>query len=473
MNKPPARILVVDDEPLLREYLTEWLGRDGYDVVTAADADEAMERIQEDQFDLALLDIRLKGGDGLGLLPEMRRLAPETPIVMMTGHGTVESAVKAMRLGAFDYLTKPFAAEAISVVLERALSVGALWRENADLKGRLSLYDALQAMIGRSRCLEELRATIRLVAPSRSTVLVQGESGVGKELVARAIHEGSPRREGPFVKINCAAVPAGLLESELFGHEKGAFTGASALVRGKFEQAGEGTLLLDEIGEMDLALQPKLLRALQEREFYRVGGSDSLRVDVRVVATTNADLRGRVRDGSFREDLYYRLNVMPVRVPPLRERRDDVPLLARHFLAQFLPDTGRREIRFTRPVIEALLRHSWPGNVRELMNSIERAVILCPGGELRLEHLLLDCESDAHDAATADSWMTGETMAEVEKAWILKLLADEAGNRTRAARRLGISVRTIRNKLTQYREESGLKIVELEEDTPAPMLRAA
>jgi DNA-binding NtrC family response regulator len=446
VGEPCARILVVDDEPLLREFLEETLRRRGYLVTPAPGGEEALRRVTLDPPDVILLDIRMQGRDGISLLPEFRLLCPDAPILMMTGHGTLESAVQAMRLGAFDYLTKPFSADAIELAVDRALSVGALKRENSALRGRLQLQEALTTMIGRSRAMEALRSAIRMIAPTRSTVLITGESGTGKELVARAVHEGSARASGPFIKLNCAAVPAGLLESELFGHERGAFTGAVGRSRGKFEQAHGGTLLLDEISEMDLTLQPKLLRALQEREFYRVGGGTPVRVDVRVLATTNTDLKSRVRDGSFREDLYYRLEVVPLGVPPLRERPEDIPLLAHHFLRLLGDENGRGTLHFSPAASERLLRHEWPGNVRELRNAVERAVILCPGDDLRPEHFVLETIQlpDAPGAGAAD------TLHQREKGWILKVLEEERGNRTATARRLGVSVRTIRNKLAEY-----------------------
>ncbi|MBK8229861.1 MAG: sigma-54-dependent Fis family transcriptional regulator [Candidatus Eisenbacteria bacterium] len=465
MQRVKARVLVVDDEPLLREFLNEALARHGYEMWIESGGEAALARAKEDAPDVILLDIKMKGRDGLSLLPEFRAVCPETQVLMMTGHGSLESAVQALRLGAFDYLTKPFSADAVELAVGRALSVGALHRENRDLRGQLSLERAMTTMVGRSQQMDELRSTVRTVAPSRSTILIQGESGTGKELVARAIHEGSPRANGPLVKINCAAVPAGLLESELFGHEKGSFTGAAGKARGRFEQANGGTLLLDEISEMDPALQPKLLRALQEREFYRVGGAQSVSVDVRVIATTNADLKARVREGSFREDLYFRLNVVPVRLVPLRERPEDIPVLAQHFLARFGAENGRPPMRVGRAALEALLRHDWSGNVRELMNAIERAVILCTGEELRPEHLLLEPGANGAAAGTVggnaalgfriatgglEATAEDETLDAVEKAWILRILAEEKGNRTRAARRLEVSVRTIRNKLNQY-----------------------
>ena len=441
-----TRILVVDDEPLIREFLGETLKRQGYEVLEATGADDAVGRIENITPDIVLLDIRMKGRDGLSFLPEVKQICPDSPVLMMTGHGTVESAVQAMRLGAFDYLTKPFSADVVELAVERAAAVRALRRENANLRGQLSMQAAVDTLVGRSRAMEELRSTIRLVAPSPSTVLIQGESGTGKELVARAIHEGSSRASGAFVKINCAAVPPGLLESELFGHEKGAFTGASQRTSGRFEQADGGTLLLDEISEMEPSLQPKLLRVLQEREFYRVGGREMVRVDVRVVATTNADLRDRVKQGTFREDLYYRLNVVPIRISPLRERREDIPLLAGHYLGRGAEANGKPGIRIGRAAMELLLSHDWPGNVRELINAVERAVILCPGDEVRPEHLVLDLGVSNHTPMED----VGDTLAEREKAWILEILDQESQNRTRTARRLGVSVRTIRNKLALY-----------------------
>jgi DNA-binding NtrC family response regulator len=442
-----ARILVVEHESLLREFLAETLRRSGHEVICAAGDEEALRRISLDPPDLLLLDIRMQGCDGLTLLPELRRLCPEAPVIMMAGQGTLGSAVTARRAGAFDCMVKPISADTIDLVVERALSVGALRRENADLRHRLSLQEALAPMVGRSRVMDDLRSAIRLVAPTRSTVLITGESGTGKELVARAIHQGSSRAGEPFIKVNCAAVPAGLLESELFGHEPGAFTGAVGRGAGRFEHAHGGSLLLDEISEMDLALQPKMLPALQECEFYRVGGSRSVRVDVRVLATTNADLRDRVRQGTFREDLFHHLAAVPLIVPPLRDRRDDALLLAAHFLARFAEENGRSGIHLTPQAGEALVRYDWPGNVRELRNAVERAVILCSGSALRSEHFILESARAPHGGAAGDS------MRERERAWILRVLRETGGNRTAAARRLDVSVRTIRNKLALYERE--------------------
>ena len=444
-----ARIFVVEHEPQLGEFLAETLRRRGHEVICAAGDDEALRRISLDPPDLLLLDIRMQGCDGPTLLPEFRRLCPEAPVVLMGGHGTPESAATAWRAGASDYLVKPFSADTVDLAVERALSVGALRRENADLRHRLSLQEALGPMVGRSRVMDDLCSAIRLVAPTRSAVLITGESGTGKELVARAIHEGSPRAGGPFIKVNCAAVPAGPLEIALFGQERGAFTGAAGRAAGCFERAHGGSLLLDEISEMDPALQPKMSRALQEHEFYRVGGSTTVRVDVRVLATTNANLRDRVRQGTFREDLFHHLAEVPLIIPPLRDRRGDVPLLAAHFLARFAEENGRSGVHLTPQAGEVLVRYDWPGNVRELRNAVERAVILCSGSGLGPEHLILEPARAPHGGAVADS------MRERERAWILSVLKETGGNRTAAARRLNVSVRTIRNKLALYgREEA-------------------
>jgi DNA-binding NtrC family response regulator len=442
-----ARIFVVEHEPLLREFLAETQRRSGHEVICSAGDEEALRRISLDPPDLLLLDIRMQGCDGVTLLPEFRRLCPEAPVIMIAAPGTPELGVTAWRAGAFDYLVKPVSADTIDLVVERALSVGALRRENADLRHRLSLQEALAPMVGRSRVMDDLRWAIRLVAPTRSAVLIAGESGTGKELVARAIHEGSTRAGRPFIKVNCAAVPAGPLEIALFGHEGGAFTGAAGRAAGCLEQAHGGSLLLDEISEMDHALQPKILRALQEREFYRVGGSTTVRVDVRVLATTNADLRDRVRQGMFREDLFHHLAAVPLTVPPLRDRRDDVLLLAAHFLARFAEENGRSSVHLTPQAGEILVRYDWPGNVRELRNAVERAVILCSGSKLGPEHFILEPAWAPHGGAVADS------LRARERAWILSVLKETGGNRTAAARRLDVSVRTIRNKLALYERE--------------------
>jgi len=457
------RVLVVDDEPLMRSFLEEALRRQGHQIVAVASAAEALDRLGEARPHLALLDIRLGGMDGLELLERLRELAPECACVMMTAHGTVETAVQAMKRGASDFLLKPFTSDALEVVVEKALGLARLRRENRALRRALRRRSGEPQLLGRSAPMARLIELLRTLAGPRATVLISGESGTGKELAAQALHAWGPRAEAPFVKVNCAALPAGLMESELFGHEKGAFTGASQLQRGKFELADGGTLLLDEIGEMDVALQPKLLRCLQEQEFYRVGGARPVRVDARIVATTNADLDARVRDGRFRLDLLYRLKVVPVRLPPLRERRDDIPLLAQHFLEQAGRENGAAPRGLSREALALLVQHDWPGNVRELENVIARAAVICRRGPVEREHLLWEeccpppgaLRGGGPAASVLGGLEAGASLWEVERAWILATLEQEGGNRTRAARRLGVSVRTVRNKLREYEAGGG------------------
>ncbi|MBD3336634.1 MAG: response regulator, partial [Candidatus Eisenbacteria bacterium] len=429
---------------LIRDLLHELLQEKGHRVRVAATADEAQRELESRSPDLILLDLRLGASDGMDLLHDLAA-AGESSVVIMTGHGSVDSAVEAMKRGALDYVTKPFRAQDMERVVRQALRVHRLRRENLRLRSQLVEWEGRLTMIGRSRTMEALRDLVAAVAPSRSNVLIVGESGTGKELVARDLHRLSPRCDAPFVKINCAAVPPGLLESELFGYEKGAFTGAVSSAKGKFELAAGGTLLLDEVSEMDLSLQPKLLRAIQEREFYRVGGARPVRVDVRIVATTNTDLLQLVAAGRFRQDLYYRLNVVPLETPPLRARPEDIPDLARHFAERAARENGRGTPRISREVMERLLAADWPGNIRELENVIARGVILCMDDELRPEHLLW-----SPGMRRVPETRVEDNLKELERAAILRVLEEEQGNKTRAARRLGISVRTVRNKLVEY-----------------------
>jgi DNA-binding NtrC family response regulator len=461
----PPRVLVVDDEPLMRSFLTEALTRQAYHVTEADSGHAALAQLASARPQLALLDIRLGDMDGLELLDRIRERMPECVCVMMTAHGTVEIAVRAMKRGATDFLMKPFTIETLEIVLEKVLGITRLKRENRELRAALRRRAQPPEMIGTSKPMTRLIELVRTLAHPRATVLVMGESGTGKELVAQALHSWGPRAAAPFVKVNCAALPAGLMESELFGHERGAFTGASALQRGKFELADGGTILLDEVSEMDVALQPKLLRCLQEKEFYRVGGARPVAVDARIVATTNADLDQRVRAGQFRADLLYRLKVVPVRVPPLRERREDIPLLVRHFLDRAALENGREIRGLDRAALDVLMDHDWPGNVRELENVISRASVICQEPLIRREHLLWEETSGAADPAPAIADIPrigaraggpllalapGASLHDLERAWILRTLEEELGNRTRTAKRLGVSVRTIRNKLHEY-----------------------
>jgi DNA-binding NtrC family response regulator len=481
-------ILVVDDEEIMREFLRETLTRCGYTVGTAADGDAALAALAADPYRLVLLDIAMPKRTGIETLDEIRNLWPGLPVVMMTAYGTVDSAVLAMRNGAVDYLQKPFDADAIEAVVERILEVGRLRAENKRAEARLAKSGASKPFIGSAPATERVLLAVRAAAASRSTVLVTGESGTGKELVARALHEMSPRRGKPFVKVNCAAIPEGLLESELFGHERGAFTGAVKSRAGHFESAHGGTLLLDELGEAGPSVQAKLLRVIQEREIMRVGDGKAIAVDVRLIATTNRNLADEVRAGRFRGDLYYRINVIPIFLPPLRERREDIPLLVEHFVTRYCREAGAAPARVTDAAMRRLVAHDWPGNIRELENTIERAVVLGRGETIDAsdiplfrdaEEALLAAhplgrargalrEEDAGDgtgvttrgAGMSDlrgaERLAGATLEQAERDLILSALREEGGNRTRAAARLGISVRTVRNKLARWRAQGAL-----------------
>ncbi|WP_051184666.1 sigma-54-dependent transcriptional regulator [Desulfatiglans anilini] len=427
----------------------------GYTVVEAADGEEAIAKAREQAFDLILMDIRMLKVSGLEALSAIKAFNPAIPIIVMTAYASVETAVSALKQGAYDYLTKPLDFDELQLTMERAMEHLRLKEENRRLKEILGETFDARRIIGSSPAMLKLLQTVARVAPSEATVLISGESGTGKELVAAAIHFNSPRKDGPFVKMNCAALTETLLESELFGHEKGAFTGAHRLKEGKFRQAHGGSLFLDEVGEMPLSMQAKLLRVLQERELVRVGGEQVLKVDVRVIAATNRDLPESVRDGRFREDLYYRLNVVGLEVPPLRERREDIPLLAEHFLKQFAEKNRKTLKGLTPQAMDRLLRYPWPGNVRELMNVIERAVVLARSEVLDTEDLLLErapegVEGSAGPPETKEMGPADIPLEEVERMTILKTLESAAGNKSEAARRLGITRRTLHQKLKKY-----------------------
>jgi len=443
-----GRILVVDDDPLMLDFLKEALLRQGYKVDTAEDGEEALRKVEEEGYDLVITDVRMPGVDGMTVLESVKRDFADTEVVVITAYGTIRNAVEAMKMGAYDYLTKPFSVEEVEVVVQRALERKRLISENIRLKRELEKVQGLRTLVGQSPAMRKVLEMIEMVAPTKATVLIQGESGTGKELVADAIHRLSPRKNGPFVKVNCAAIPESLVESELFGHEKGAFTHAVKRSRGRFEMADGGTLLLDEIGEITPAVQAKLLRVLQDGTFQRVGGEGTLKVDVRVIATTNRDLWKAVQEGKFREDLYYRLQVVPIYIPPLRERKEDIPLLVQHFLKMYGEREGKEGLTVSEKAMDILMDYDWPGNIRELENAVERAVILAKGKVLKPENFFVGStfrEKESDGEAT--------TLAEMERRLILRTLREEGGNRTRTAQRLGISVRTLRNKLRQYREQ--------------------
>ena len=413
-------ILVVDDDHAHRTMLNTLINGWGYAVAEADDGFTAIEKVKESSFDLVLMDVRMVRVSGLEALEAIKGYNPAIPVIIMTAYSSVETAVKALKQGAHDYLTKPLDFDKLRLTIDRAMEHTRLKEENRLLRETLGQQFDSQNIIGKSPAMLKLLETVSQVAPSEATVLISGASGTGKELIAGAIHFNSLRKNGPFVKINCAAITETLLESELFGHEKGAFTGADRRKEGRFSQAHGGTLLLDEVSEMSLMMQVKLLRALQEREFNRVGGETSIQVDVRVIAATNRNLLDRINEGAFREDLYYRLNVVELEVPPLSERKEDIPLLTRHFLEMFAAK-NRKEIKgFTPKAMDNLIHYDWPGNVRELMNAVERIL----QGETPLE--------------------------EIEKTAILTTLEAAGGNKSEAARRLGITRKTLHKKLKAY-----------------------
>jgi two-component system, NtrC family, nitrogen regulation response regulator NtrX len=449
-------ILVVDDEAGVRSSLAGILGDEGY-AVTAVDSGEAgLMALEARRYDLVLLDVWLPGLDGLEVLRRIRERDSELPVVVISGHGTIETAVKAVRLGAQDFVEKPLSLEKTVLAVRNALRQRRLESQLRELRQQL---DARYAMVGESPALLRLREEIRQAAPSNGRVLIFGENGTGKELVARAIHAQSQRAAGPFVEVNCAAIPEELIESELFGHTKGAFTGAHATRKGKFELADGGTLFLDEIGDMSLKTQAKVLRALQEQRVEPVGGSGSVDVDVRVIAATNKDLEAEIRGGRFREDLYFRLNVIPFQVPPLRDRREDIPLLVRHFMQVLSAEHGRKAREVVPDALEALARLPWPGNVRELRNILERLVIMTPGERIELQHLpatlasSLSTRPPAADEASAAAGGDGTLLAAreaFERRYILERYRECGGNMSRTAESLGVERSNLYRKMKAF-----------------------
>ncbi len=441
-------ILVADDDAGMRESLARALRREGFTVVPAEDGTAALEALRRSRVDLLVADLRMPGLDGLELLRAAKLLAPETEIVVISGHGTVEEAVEAMKEGAYDFLTKPFDRGALIRTVRQALERRALILENRSLQRRLDDLTGAGELIGQSPAIRGLLELVRQVAPTSATVLVQGESGTGKELVARALHDLSQRRGKPFVRVNCAALPETLLESELFGYEKGAFTGAVGRKEGRFQLADGGTLLLDEVGDLSPLTQAKLLRVLQEGEFEPLGATRTIKVDVRVVAATNQDLAQLVREKRFREDLYYRLQVITVTVPPLRERPEDVALLAQHFLRRFASKNHRELEGFTEAALRGLLDYGWPGNVRELEHAVERGVILARGRLLDVADLP-EAVTQTEPAARVVSIPIGMPLDEVEQRLIDETLRQTKGDKELAAKLLGIASRTIYRKLKE------------------------
>ncbi|MBM4272476.1 MAG: sigma-54-dependent Fis family transcriptional regulator [Deltaproteobacteria bacterium] len=450
--KQKNTILVVDDDFAHRTMLRTLLGGWGYHVTEADDGLSAIEAVHQSPFDVILMDIRMIKVSGLEGLEKIKRFNPAIPVIIMTAYASVETAVQALKQGAYDYLTKPLDFDELKIVIERAMEHSRLQEENRYLRESLAAQFDRRNLIGRSEPMVRLMETVAQVAPSEATVLITGESGTGKEMIAGAIHFNSGRKDAPFVKINCAAVTETLLESELFGHEKGAFTGADRRKEGKFRQADGGSIFLDEVSEMSLAMQVKLLRVLQEREIIRVGGDEVIKVNVRVIGATNTDLIREVEKKRFREDLYYRLNVVTLHVPPLRERKEDIPLIAQHFLTLFAEKNHKNIKGFTPRTMDRLLKHNWPGNVRELMNAVERAVVLSRSDYLNEEDFSLTLRDQPRPEEAPSQRINTEapSLEEVEREAILKVLETAGGNKSEAARRLGITRRTLHLKLKKY-----------------------
>ncbi len=446
-------ILVADDEKNIREGLQAALELDGYRVVLAADGLEAWKRYQKGDIDLVISDLRMPSMSGEELIKRISGETPGVPVIVLTGHGTVENAVEAMRNGAWDFLTKPLNLDRLSLLVKRALSNRELALQNSRLQEDLTRQKDFESIIGTSGAMRRVFDMIRQVAPTKASVLITGESGVGKELIADAIHAASPRAEKPLIKVHCAALAATLLESELFGHEKGSFTGATGRKRGRFELAHQGTLFLDEIGEIDQNVQIKILRVLQERKFERVGGEETVESDVRIVAATNRDLKAEIEKGNFREDLFYRLNVVNIHVPPLRERKEDIPLLVTAFLKEFSRENGKSIEGLDPRCRSAIYRYDWPGNVRELRNCMESAVVMCKGTVLSVDDL-----PPTVRAGGEENWIripVGTSLAEAEKQIINETLSAFKMNKTRTAEVLEIGRKTLHRKLVEYGGDEG------------------
>jgi len=452
----PERIVVVDDQEFVREGLKETLTRAGYAVVPCASGREALTVLSEGDAGALVTDLRMPEMSGMELLEKARRMDENLPVIMVTAFATVENAVEAMKKGAYDYIMKPFNADAIEVTVARALQHRRLMAENEYLRGELSRQWSPDHFVGESEAMAAVFEQIRRTARSDATVLIRGESGTGKELVAAALHVHSPRADRPLIRVNCAALSAGLLESELFGHEKGAFTGADRRRVGRFELAEGGTILLDEVSEMDLSLQGKLLRVLQEKEYERVGSSETIRTDARVLATSNRPLEDAIEEGSFRQDLFYRLNVVPIVLPPLRDRKEDIPLLVQHFIGKHAPSVGRKVGGVDEGALSLLQRYDWPGNVRELENIIERAMVLGRGETLGPEEIAPGLTAGGSPSGAApvpsDAGVV-RSLAEVEREHVRRVLDHFDGHRQKTAAALGISERSLRDRLKRWKEQ--------------------
>ena len=453
MNKQKSQILIVDDDKTHRNMLKTLLNKWGYALAQADDGQTAIDMVTEKAYDLVLMDIKMIKVSGLVALKEIKKINPAIPVIIMTAFSSIDTAVEALKNGAYDYLTKPFDFDKLKITILRSLEHTQLKKENFLLKETLGKNFDCNNIIGKNKKMQKLIQTISQVAKTDATVLINGESGTGKELIAGAIHYNSLRKQGPFIKINCAAITETLLESELFGHEKGAFTGASRSKEGKFQQADKGSILLDEIIETSMSMQVKLLRTLQEREVTPVGSEKVIKVDTRIIAATNKNLIDLIAKGDFREDLYYRLNVINLSVPPLRQRSGDIQLLSQHFLKLYAKKNNRIIKGFTPEAMEKMAEYHWPGNVRELMNTLERSVILSTGDFLSKDDIQIEIGSPLSEASHEDAGqinLGGKTLYEVEKLAILKMLDKTENNKSKTARQLGISRRTLHLKLKDY-----------------------
>jgi two-component system, NtrC family, response regulator AtoC len=443
------KILIVDDEMLIRNFLEETLKRKNFDVTTAQNVTAGFDCLKKDTFDLVITDMKMPDGTGLDILRRIKEIAPKTIVIIITAFGSIENAVEAMHLGAFNYLIKPFSPDTIEAIIEKAREHLSLIEENQYLRQESSERQCQNKIIYGSQVMKDIFNTVRRVAKSNANIFISGESGTGKEVISRAIHMNSLRANQPYIRVNCAAIPENLVESEFFGHEKGSFTGAYLKRTGRFELAHEGTLLLDEITEVPVGLQAKLLRAVQENEFERVGGSKVIKVDVRIVSTSNRDLKEAIRDKVFREDLYYRLNVVPIHLPPLRERTDDIIPLAEHFLSHLCTENHKKLKTLSKQAKNKLLEYHWPGNIRELSNVIERAIVMDYGSVIEAEHLYVDIKEEKK-TSLPKGIPVGVTIQELEKLLILETLQQHNNNKTHSAETLGISIKTLRNKLKDY-----------------------
>jgi two-component system response regulator AtoC len=442
--KNKAKILVVDDEAIIRDSLRDWLNDTGYNVFTAQNGAQALETIEREKPRIVIADLVMPGMDGIELMKRAKEISPDIEVIIITAYGSIPTAITAIREGAYDYIQKPFCPERAEILIAKLVERQRLIEENLSLHQKLEERYRFENIIAKSSRMQQVIEAIKVVANSNATVLITGETGTGKELVARAIHSQSQRHDKPFIAVSCAALPETLLESELFGHEKGAFTGAYAQKKGKFEIANHGTLFLDEIGEMSANIQVHLLRVLEEKEFTRVGGNEPIKVDVRVISATNRDMKEAVAKGQFREDLYYRLNVVNIELPPLRERREDIPLLAQHFLKKFALENKKEVTDFSPEATDFLLRYDWPGNVRELENAIERAVILAKKPVIEIDDL-------PQQTLLGHPISLEKNLRQVEKNHIVNVLTQTKGNYTEAAKVLGISRMTLYNKAKAYR----------------------